>query len=223
MAGKQVATNAARIKRSLTTDQKQEVSKLVQRQMARKVELKYFVYGAQPTVIAGTPVITSLCDIVAGDEDIDRNGDRINYTKLHLKYQIDANVAATLQQHYVRVIVFQWLPNTSLTSPTMTNLLTPDGFTTTITYQSAQGHDTRDMWRILYDTTHCLVGGGSIATSKSSVWYDGDINLGPAIKHLQFSGGSTNGTNKLFIGFLSSAATQQPTIYWNSKLNFRDP
>lgn len=211
-----------RPKDSLSQVQKQEVQTLVQRTLNKRVELKYFVYGAQPTVTLASPIITSLCDITAGDEDIDRNGDRINYKLLNLKLQIQANSNFN-ETAYVRCIVFQWLPNTSLTAPTFANILTPTSFANTISYMSAHGHDTRDMWRILFDETYSLNFAYTVPTIQSGVHRDIQINLGPAIKHLQFSGGTTDGTNKLFIGFLSSATTNQPSIWWESKLNFNDP
>jgi hypothetical protein len=208
---------------SLSSRQAQEVSKIVQKNFSKRVELKYYTFGAQPTVTSGAPVITSLSDIAQGDTDITRNGDRLNMIRLELRYIMKVNLSNLIPANIVRVIIFQWLPNDGTAAPTVSNILTPDGFTGTFTVLSAHNHDGRDMYRIVYDHCHVIVGTGTIYSQASGICVDKVVSLAAAIKHVQFNGSTTNATNKLFVLFLTDATVNQPFVYWNTKLYFRDP
>jgi len=208
---------------ALSSRQAQEVSKIVQKNFSKRVELKYYTFGAQPTVNSTIPVITSLSDIAQGDTDITRNGDRLNISRLELRYILKVNSANLIPANAVRVIIFQWLPNDGTAAPTVSNILTPDGFSGTYTVLSGHNHDGRDMYRIVYDHTHMVVGTSTIYASNAGIYVDKVVSLAAAIKHFQFNGSTTNATNKLFVLFLTDAAANLPFIYWNTKLYFRDP
>jgi len=207
----------------LSQGQARQVSEIVQKNFRKRVELKYYTFGAQPSVTATVPVITSLSDIAQGDTDITRNGDRLNINRLELRYILKVNSSNLIPANIIRVIVFQWLPNDGSVAPLVSNILTPDGFSGTYTVLSGHNHDGRDMYRIIYDQSHVVVGTSTIYATSSGIYADKVVSIASAIKHFQFNGSTTNATNKLFVLFLTDATVNVPFIYWNTKLYFRDP
>jgi len=124
----------------------------------------------------------------------------------------------------VRFIVFQWHPNTTPTAATLL-LNGPSGV---IDIYSMYSHDYRQQFTILCDHTFTTVGNSNAAqTPGTSVLTSGvktfKIPLTRAQKQAQYSAGTTNGTNQLYIGVISdSALATHPSVAYSGKVVYRD-
>jgi len=213
----------------MTRGQAQQVSMMIDRKLNRRVELKYEVFGSQPSINSTTPYVASITDISQGDTDTDRNGDRINYRGLEIRQRVAVNPSQTLAAGMVvRRVIFQWLPNDA-TPPIPSNVLLADPFTGTVQVVSTYNHDGRDQYRILNDETwyHAggLVGAGVAQLTGTSGGYEHKIiSVGSIIKHVQYSASGVTGTNKLYIMYLTDmTASFAPLVWFNAKLTYEDP
>lgn len=130
----------------------------------------------------------------------------------------------------VRVIVFQWHDvSTTAPDPSVSSILL-SGPTGVIDYLSQYNHDTRQSYKILLDKTFTLNGNGTQAaalayplTTSSTIVRHYRISLKNARKHVQYQGGGTQATNRLFWIYMSdSAAPGHPGITGSFKTFFRD-
>lgn len=208
---------------NLTPAQKGELTVMINRQIERNLELKYATFGAQPNATLATPVLTSLTDIAQGTTDLNRIGDSLKLKKLFLNFILSAdttNAASFIPM--IRCIVFQWLPNDVALVPVIGQILLPEAFAGTVNHLSHYNVDYHDQYRILYDEAWPLIGVTGIPTSASCITKYIEVNLGPALKRIQFSGATTGGTNKLYVAWMTNVATAAPDIYWSSKVTFTD-
>lgn len=166
--------------------------------------------GSQSVDFSGA--IIDVSAIAQGDGDTNRNGDQLTLTSYELKY----NWVQADTTNLVRTIIFQWLPNTSAGAPTVGSVLIAAPLGTATAPLAVYDHDNRYNFRILYDKLHRLdaahvIQGNEIMITKF------------ARNRIQFNGGATTGSNRIYILIISdSAAAAHPTFYYDNKINFRD-
>lgn len=157
-------------------------------------------------------VVRDLSNVAQGQTDITRVGDELYISSYQLRYVGKAN--STDGKNLLRVILFQWSSNST---PTAANVIsTMNSERTPI---SPFLHDNRGLYRILYDRTHVMV----FDTSSEMVQGKVMITRGFKTRKMRFESAATTGYNKIWLIAVSdSAASSQPTISWQGRLNFRD-
>lgn len=195
--------------------------KYVQKAISKTTETKYFQDSAS---ISGTAVSTTagLWDITAipqGSTDTTRVGDKLKMKRIIIKANIQsANVATLGTTDDVRIIMFQWYPNSNLIAPVLASIL--NNTTASTICQSFYNHDYINQYHILYDKRFRLLGGTSIAQR--------DIIIKPrkmrfVKKNIEFSNASTAGSNKIYVLLVADkVAGTNATITAISKVWFTD-
>lgn len=209
--------------RGLTGVQKRQVSTLIHRNQ----ELKYLATVFGPTAITSTASIVSTnFDVPQGDTDQSRDGDQLMWCgHIDLTAQMVNGQGATGDTYNnIRFIIFQWHPNSS---PTATLLLI-SGPSGNPDIYSQYNHDNRQQYKILFDKVWKTVGpnlstsnGITDMTTTGVLKYK--ISLARATKKAQYIGGGAQGTNRLYILYVSdSVLATHPTLAFASKVVFRD-
>jgi len=199
--------------KSIVTNRRTSARSKRMRRLANNVQryLGEKKYSASYTNVSVSSAgnVFGLTEVTQGDTDQTRDGDQLTLTSLQLRWQAIIGDTA----NYVRVIVFQWLANSV---PTINSVLLslPLGGEVLSPYN----HDTRYVFRVLYDKTVLLTNVGK----PSSEVYDVRLIKFPR-NRVQYEAGGTTGTNKIYCITLSdSGAVSHPAVnmYW--KTNFKD-
>lgn len=203
--------------RKLTKRQLTTVKTLIN----RRIETKFFPYAATSFAVISTPILdNSWAQVPQGDSDTQRNGDHIMWKKLRFRYQLLAGDTTNL----VRIIIFQWHPS-STPVPNAILLTGPSGGADVY---SCLNQDTRQMYKIIYDKTHSLVGNGTPnfpVTSVSQTFVNRQFSLSKCQKNVQFNAGTTVSTNTIYLMFLSDSAPMSiihPSMVYTSMLWYKD-
>jgi len=192
-------------------NQKQLVSKRQVQQMIRSnfnqvIEHKFITYSTAPFAINNSGSIIDFTTPSQGVLDTDRVGDSILVTS------VEANFWALVgaQEAAMRIIVFQWLPNTV---PNVSDILFSSG-----TSQAPLGsfvQDTRKLFRVMYDSLFGL-----------NQAYETHAIRRVSLKNLkipvQFAQTTTAGTNKVYALFISSNGSSSPTLGYSFQIHFDD-
>lgn len=203
----------ARVGRGLTPAQKNQVQRIVE----SNAEEKYYPANTNLVTLSATPVLFDLVIPIVGGLDTERIGDKIKVKRMHIRGGIGPGDEFGL----VRVIFFQWFPNSIPTAGSI--LLTgPSG---NIDQFSQYSHDLRDEFSILSDITYHLEGNGTANTAPytSNSQYLFNFTLKPTNRDVQFLGSGTTGTNKIWwLGLSDSTAVPNPFISFQAKTLFTD-
>lgn len=187
----------------------------------KSAELKrYDVSSARTDLNNTTQILTDVFSPAQGNTDTQRNGDQLMLTK---HFRFEANVlcpdTASLGAVCVRIILFQWHPNTV---PAINELLIPQSgnYYTDCLYNM----DTRHMYSIIYDKVVPLTGYGS---SNAVFVLKRNIYKSKIQSKVQFVNGTTVGTNKIYFAGISDWLTGEhagtrPTIKYSLRTFFRD-
>lgn len=182
--------------------------KFIKRVANMGAEKKYFyVTSGGPQTVDSTGSITSVSDISQGDTDITRDGDQVYLRSIEFVWEAD--VADTFNQ--VRFIVVQWYPPTT---PVVSDVLIGTG---TTTFFMPYNHDKRFNFKILYDRTV------TVDTNTPSKLSRKIQVIRGFRRRIQYLGGATDGTNKIYVLKISdSGAASHPLVDNYFKLNFSD-
>ena len=209
--------------RALTKRQKTEVTRLIHRQQ----ELKYFAATAAAGAITNAMGLASApFDVPQGDSDQTRDGDQLTWAG-HIDFtmqMVNGQGATGDNYNNMRLVFLQWHPNTT---PAVGDIFI-NGPSGAADVYSQYNHDKRSMFTILWDNRFTTVGNANAATTANTdsvttgvLRYR--ISLKKAQKTVQFSGGTTSGTNRLYLAFVSdSALATHPTLAYSTKVVFRD-
>lgn len=174
-------------KKPMSKALRKSVKKIILEHEKETVELKYF---DTDSVLAGldnnyNSTLTSLCQVPQDNTDRGRNGDRICPIALEFNYWLNSETFTSIY----RVIVFRWLPSTT---PSAGNIVHSNASVESVITQLV--HDGRNQFNILYDKVHHLSNNGNevIAVRK---------RLKLARKQIDFSSGTTTGSNKIYCMF----------------------
>lgn len=206
------------------------------RSIVRKgFELKWHQPTLADQVINSTGVVVGMTDIPQDDTDQGREGDQImlaGFLRFNYILQCDLGNDAVQQTPNIRVVLFQWHPQTisgGASEPTLAQLFNngPSGAPDVLSFFN---HDNRFMYTIIYDKLHKLVGPGTATTNA----YNPIVTLNRKLafkygkrvqRKLQYSAGtSTTASNHLYICYLADVISdaQNPTITWNAKIVYHD-
>lgn len=192
--------------------------KYVKKIIHKETETKYrdLSLAAQPYLVAlGATTIVDLCDIPQGNTDISRVGDKITIRGLEMRFELTvADVTNAL-----RIIVFQWYPNTSLpaapTNPVGSSILAD---VTTYPWLSNYVHDYQNQYGVLYDKLFNLN-----TVNKPTIEFKIKPRMRYVKKTINFTGGTNDGSNKLFMLLVSdSGAGPNPSVRVQSRIRFDD-
>jgi len=209
----------------------------VKRIINQDLELKFKLTG---TIIGASNILTNIVDMSAiaqGALDTERVGDRLSWCgSITFKYDITKNTANLTPMEYIRVILFQWHPESGATAgvPVAADVLLNDAITGAITYRSTYNHDRRQMYKILYDRNITLNGRANSSTgvgqtfttdstTSTCIQRTAFIPMTKATKKVQFTAATTEGTNKVYLMVIGSEPAGTPALFaYNLKIFFRD-
>jgi len=176
-----------------------------------------FVDVAQSVAVSniGTILAPSMTNVSQGVGVSQRTGDTLFNKELFLNYNcvaINADIFSSL-----RVIVFQWKPNTSLVVPTVTDILQTANIFSMYDWQFSS------QYTILYDKIHNFAGVPAAPSSSGNQSYFGKIDISRASRRVEFSPGAVSASNELFILVISdSVAIPFPQFTCISRLTYSE-
>lgn len=210
--------------RKLTKVMKKEVKQII----AVKQELKYFAPLIGGTAITSTAIQTLMNTISQGDNDSQRNGDKVMMSP---GFWVTYNITPGDQFNFVRVLIFQWKPvsGTSSYIPTIADIVL-NGSSSFPDFTSQYNHDKRTQYRILYDKVSRVVGNGSSAlinapfTDLSTVFIKTYVKI--PFRQVQYQAGTNdNLTNGIYLVLISDSAIASivhPNLSMTYKMTYTD-
>lgn len=222
MPPKKDKKNASKSKsRVLSKNQKKAVAEIIK----ASSEPDYFrTEIAGGTDILYTPTITDVSLVPIGDENEQRQGQRIEPSSLEFKVRLGyGGVSAPVSNVplSVRMVIVRWKPDTATDLPTTMDDVITDGvdpYDALLVPMKVQ----RGKFNVLYDKhTQLQSVSAPSPTMHTTVHWHGRISLKGS--PIYFNDGTTTGRNKILV-FLTSGATSANTIETKAhfKLNFRD-
>jgi hypothetical protein len=188
---------------------KSEVKQIVKSLLKEVQELKIFVTQGTSVATDYTGAVYDMSAVTQGDTDVSRDGDRIQIAELSFKWTAVVGDAYNL----VRCILFQWIPDSAVGTPPVTNVIQTNGsINAPLSYRSIDF--VKDVY-VLYDKTVYVqtyhpVEVNSVVLRK---FHD---------KQMQFTG-ATSRTNGLFLLLISdSSAATHPAVNYYCTLRFTD-
>ncbi len=136
-----------------------------------------------------------------------RTGDVIYLNKFYITYTVDAANSDVFSS--LRVILFQWHPNSALASPTVADILQSSTFNVCAMYD----WNFSNQYTILYDRLHSFAGLSTAPTASTNQCWSGEISLAPAVKRSVFQLATTFGSEQLYCLVISdSGVVPYPNI-----------
>lgn len=157
-----------------------------------------------------------LTNMAQSATDTTRNGDQVTVKTLQMR----ASYTFGTSPNEMRLIVFQWLVDDNVDAPIATDILSSVGsaLATLAPFQ----HDNASNYRVLYDT-------GPLSTDTYNTHkvfrkiYLPLYKMKKCVKKVKFDGGSTYGTNHLYLLAISNdGAATYPTLNFWAKFNYID-
>jgi len=199
----------------------------VKRVVSTNAEHKHYEQATLGTVTNGTPDFIPCLQIVQGDLDTNRTGDRLKLKSFMFRYTINLQRVVTADAlAHIRVIFFQWRPNDTV-APISANILLP---VLSAPYDF-YNWDGRQQYKILYDKTHTLTQPivplllpTSVYTQREqNVFVTGRIKVSKMNTQVQFSGGTLNSTNHIYCAiFTDSTAVTSPAYVLTTRVVYTD-
>lgn len=183
-----------------------EVKKMINSRFDDLVEEKYYSdYVLNQSFDTGGQVLGPFTDPSQGDRDSDRIGDKIRIDSFHLRMiMYPPNLSLNKESNFVRVIVFQWYQDTTVTVPVTTDILSiPNpsvGYV--IAHYRHDGIGTK--FSILFDKVYTMTNNED-GGQYSQIYINKRISLKYAKRHVQFVSGGLNGMNHLFMLCISDS------------------
>lgn len=184
----------------------------VKKLIAKESETKYYDKLATANVDASGSLIR-LTEVPIGQTDSSRIGDKLTMRAFQFKLQF--GIADTYNM--LRVILFQWYPNTTLSPPAGNDILIGTlGLLTS--FMSMYTHDYLNQFHILYDKMMYV---DSARNHQQTIVKK--INLKYAKKVINFTAGSIEGSNHLYLLLVSdSTAASHPGFNLESRVWYDD-
>lgn len=196
-------------KKKLNKDQYKAVKTLISKQISKRAEKKYFNGSYSLSSYDHNGTIRELTPIPQGDTDVTRDGDSLYLRSMRVNGELVLGDTTNI----VRVIVFQWLETDT---PVPANILSSTYVGTSNAPLAPYHHDSRRLFRILYDRKFVL------NANRPNALYDTGYLRIPKRKVSYIAGGTT-GSNKLWVLLISdSGAVVHPTISVLSRATFND-
>jgi hypothetical protein len=197
--------------RKLNKKQMRQVKSL----MTRNQEIKYLDANIAATSIPYTGVFwNSMTQVGQGINDHQRVGDRLTVKKLTIR----ASMVGQDATNQMRLIVFQWFPNTAVTTPVIGTILENPLYqiTSSINRTNEEGR----LFKIMFDKTYTLVQNASNGSAfKTLKFYGRRIPR----KIISYNPTATTGFNQFyFLAISDSVLPSDPSVAWSSRLDFTD-
>jgi len=181
----------------------------VQKLIHRNEELKFVVASQNLTAQSSTASVANILVVGQGDSDSSRDGDSLKwFGNIDLALQVVNGQGATGDiYNNVRVVIFQWHPNSV---PTSANIFL-FGVTAAVDVYSHYNHDQRSQYKILFDKVFTTCGNANAATTPNTNFVTTGVrkftvSLARAAKTVQYVGGTTVGTNLFYLLLVSDSA-----------------
>lgn len=184
-----------------------QVKQIIQQQSEKKR-----VDTAASSTVDFNGTVINLCDPAVGDSNNQKTGIRITPTSTQARIAVTAADATNL----MRIVIFRWLLDDTVTVPTAAMIFENTGAVQAPLSPFASGN--RERFNVLYDK---LV---SVSTNGPAVVSWEDIITHSKNKDTVFSSsGVTTGTGKLYCVFISdSGAATHPSITYYFRTNYLD-
>jgi len=187
------------------------VKKYVKKELKEEVEMKFFV-KALP--FSGIPIpaglIFDLTTVPQNISDSGRIGDCIDikYIRIRLSLLVGQPIS------YIRMIMFQWCPQDASLPPTDVQILLPGLLGANVDYWSEYNRDREQDYKIITDKSFQLVGDALLATTPNTTSSGQFINktFKPRMAKVKFTAATTNGTNKVYLLFVSGGGPPFPSV-----------
>lgn len=177
------------------------------------VEIKNHDSEATATARSTTPTIVNLTSIAQGDTTITRDGSQCKIIEIDLRYFVNQNASATNTQLRVILVVDK---QTNQAIYTADDLLDESSAGDAIV--SPFNLDNKRRFTILYDRVHTYS-----ATGKTNSYHKYKKKCGYMIRYDAAAAAITSNTeNSLSLFFVSSEATNTPTVTHFCRLRFVD-
>lgn len=176
-------------------------------------EKKYYPVANAGTAVGSSGLYVDLVAMAQGDSDTTRDGDQLTIRSLECNWSWSMESGGDFT-NIGRLIIFQWFSTEDPTAAVTNVLLNA----VTSVELSPYNHDLRYEFRILLDITDAMsiVGPGCFHHRKY-------ITKGFKDRKVQFTAGTTVGTNKLYaLAISDSSVAIHPTFSYSFKLNYAD-
>lgn len=141
-------------------------------------------------------ILSGICNIPQGITVNQRTGDTVFWKSLYINYSVNTQNVDVF--NLLRVIVFQWRPNTLLNVPVVTDILQITSVYSMYDWQFS------NQFTVLYDKVHFMSGTAAAPDAAGNQGYFGQIKLkGPA--RADFAQGIAGGSNQYFILVISDS------------------
>jgi len=168
-----------------------------------------------PTSVTSAGANLSLINVTQGNTVSTRDGDVGRIERLYVNFSVDsANIDIFTR---MRVIIFQWFPNTTIGSPTTTTLLE------TATLLSMYNFQYSHQYHIVKDFFFALSGLAGAPTASTAGVFGNEIDISSCKKFLEWTPTTAFGSNQLFVFYISdSALAPFPNLTFSSRVVFTD-
>lgn len=211
--------------RKLNKRQKKQVKRLI----GNVQEVKFDITSIATTgVISTTPIIEGHTLPPQNVTDGGRIGDEIYLKSFEYKLMVQKDGASANASDVLRVIVFQWKPNSTVLAPTAAQILLTDPITTAVNVRSYFQQDYKDQYRILSDRVWKMTGTYNVGTGafneSCNQYHHVRVPLKKAHKSVQFTAATNAGANRLYILLIGNIASGSapPTYQLVSHTRFTD-
>lgn len=208
--------------RGLSKVQKKQTVQLAKKVVNRVAETKY-VFDNDNQVISSAGTVQALNNPTRGDDVENFEGAQIDPVYFQFEGDLLAPVvwggtAPVNQYTGVRIIFFQWKPDTASDVPTLAKLLK----STTAPYtMSGYNPDNRRDFKVLKDISTYVVSSAGNPHSARRIKFSISSKK---LSKMYFNNNATNGENHIYMAMWSSeaTATKQPQLIWQSKTSYKD-
>lgn len=192
--------------RKLNNRQKTQVKRLI----GRRIESKVNDSNVLQTVDASGTNIQRLAMPTVGDAYNERSGDVITLEKLQWRL----NAVAGDTTNTLRMIIFRWLNDSQVSTPTVSDILEANNSLAFVDYQSDQ-----QKMQVLFDRTYALSTQGVPNRIITGSLYGRKLGR----KKLTFNQGLTTGVDQIFVYFQSdSVAITHPGVAGYFRVTYSD-
>lgn len=214
-------------KKHFKKKRKMKLKTLIKKEIAFQQELKRFDGGITLNTITNTPGLQDLFLPAQGVQDVQRVGDTVELCG-NMEFIVDVyfnSLSANLTQ-LLRLIIFQWHPNSVPNTPAntasgdiliLTTISQPA--TPRVDPVSQYNMDTRQEYHILWDKMFVV---NTATSGPQRFCYKKLISTKKCQKHVQFSNTGTVGTNKIYALQISSETVAGPSLRMSSRIYYRD-
>ncbi len=192
--------------------------KKVEKAIIRFSEKKFLVTLGSSVDSATGGVVTFLTHVPQGAEVTERDGQKIQPTSFKLDYLIKQHATAVSTQ--VRIIIFIWKLDDSLTTPTTAMILQGSGTVPNwLVAPYEQVKSLRARFTVLYDRMHLLTDTGGNQAAKGTTGVIGRKRL-PA--KITFASSVNTGIGHIYLLHLTNEATNLPDVTTQSLFKYVD-